>query len=537
MSAAMGHVLHRICPICDVEVPASHVGTKCPTCGTKLVEIRAAHDELIGTVIDERFEIRDMLGKGGMGSVYRAWQRSVGREVAVKLMDRNYSSEPMSVRRFLREARLASQLSQPNTVSVFDFGQADDGRLFIAMELCRGRTLHAVLNAEGRFPPERVVRIATQICDALEAAHGLGIVHRDLKLENVMVLDHPPGRDLVKVLDFGLAKNVREPGSHATESGIVVGTPRYMAPEAAMTGKSGPPADLYALGVMIGELASGKPLWEGDSLPHLVAQKLDPKRAAAIVPEPLRAVVSALIDPEPERRPTAPEARSLMSSSAHEPDAAATVVDATESVGRETIQLRPKRGAAEVATPAATPHVAANTPVHVAQQPQAAAQTPSMSELAIAPPRRRWPFVLILVGAAAAGAGVVAVVTRSGGGAPAAVGKDAGATPVPSTPDPMPVAPAVDAQVALAPQLVVVHVVTWPDRASVVDPDGASHIAPFDLQLAPGKAVKLKTTHTGFRPKLTTVVPEGEHMVVKVLLDAVEQRNARGGPDSIEPPF
>jgi eukaryotic-like serine/threonine-protein kinase len=167
----------------------------------------------------------------------------------------------MGVRRFLREARLASQLSQPNTVSVFDFGQADDGRLFIAMELIRGRTLYEVLQAEGKFSVERTKRIGVQICDALEAAHKLGIVHRDMKLENVIVLDDPPGRDLLKVLDFGLAKNIRDPGSRATESGIVVGTPRYMSPEAAMSGTSLPAGDIYALGVILGELVTGKPLW------------------------------------------------------------------------------------------------------------------------------------------------------------------------------------------------------------------------------------------------------------------------------------
>src|SRR6185369_2985587 len=112
------HVLHRICPSCDSEVAEELAN--CPKCGAKLVQIRAEADDVIGTVIDGRFEIRDKLGQGGMGVVYRAWQRSVGREVAVKLIDRAFSREAMGVRRFLREARLASQLSQPNTVSVFD---------------------------------------------------------------------------------------------------------------------------------------------------------------------------------------------------------------------------------------------------------------------------------------------------------------------------------------------------------------------------------------------------------------------------------
>ena len=182
---------HKICPSCDLEITDGSGGSTCPTCGAKLVEIRDEADTMIGVVIDERFEIRDKLGQGGMGTVYRAWQRSVGREVAVKLIDRAYSSDPMSVRRFLREAKLASQLSQPNTVSVFDFGQAADGRLFIAMELIRGRTLHEVVELEGTFSLERVVRVAVQICDALEAAHGAGMVHRGLTSDSVFLVDRP----------------------------------------------------------------------------------------------------------------------------------------------------------------------------------------------------------------------------------------------------------------------------------------------------------------------------------------------------------
>src|SRR3954463_5247288 len=151
-------------------------------------------DDLIGSVICDRFEIVDKLGQGGMGSVYRAFQRSVKREVAIKVINASFSRDPDAVRRFEREAQLASQLSHPNTVSVFDFGQTEDGRLFIAMELIKGRTLLELLEQERRFSTERAVRIGSQICDALEAAHTLGIIHRDLKLDNVIVLEHPPGR-------------------------------------------------------------------------------------------------------------------------------------------------------------------------------------------------------------------------------------------------------------------------------------------------------------------------------------------------------
>jgi serine/threonine-protein kinase len=274
----------------------------------------ANEDPLVGQTIDGRFEVRARLGQGGMGTVYRAWQRSVAREVAIKLMDVGFSRDPTAVRRFEREAQLASKLAQPNTVSVFDFGQAADGRLFIAMELIRGRTLYKVLTAEGTFSVSRAARIGVQICDALEAAHKLGIVHRDLKLENVMVLDDPPGRDLVKVLDFGLAKQLADFDPKGTGAGIVVGTPRYMAPEIAVGGKMSPAADLYALGVLLAEIVTGRPLWDRDTLAELLVHKMKPHEALDGIPPGMRALVAALLDPKPELRPNAPDTRAHLAS-------------------------------------------------------------------------------------------------------------------------------------------------------------------------------------------------------------------------------
>jgi len=267
-------------------------------------------DELIGHVIGDRFEIRERIGKGGMGAVYRAWQRSVKREVAIKVIAASQARDAGAVKRFEREARLASQLSQPNIVSVFDFGRTEDGQLFIAMELIRGRNLFEMLAADGIFELERVVRIGTQVCDALEAAHGLGIVHRDLKHENVIVLDQPVGRDLVKVLDFGLARLVGEESSSDRTSGAI-GTPRFLAPE-VMTEPSQPASDVYALGVMLAELVIGEPLWDTDDVHALMPLKLEPATALARVPHPFSNTIGALIDPEPDRRPSAAQARALL---------------------------------------------------------------------------------------------------------------------------------------------------------------------------------------------------------------------------------
>ena len=265
-------------------------------------------DDLIGAVIAERFEVLAKIGEGGMGTVYRALQRSVDREVAIKVIKPQLSRDAKVLKRFQREAKLASKLSQPNTVSVIDHGRTPDGRLYLAMELIEGRTLLEVQSDDGKLPVDRVVRIGSQLCDALEAAHELGIVHRDLKPENVIVLDRPPGRDLLKVLDFGLAKLFSEVSS---TSGVV-GTPRYMAPEVATRGEASPANDVYAVGVILAELALGRPLYTSNSLGELVLLKMRPDPDVAQLPQPLRRAIGAMLVPDPARRATAAQARTLL---------------------------------------------------------------------------------------------------------------------------------------------------------------------------------------------------------------------------------
>ncbi|HVV88598.1 MAG TPA: protein kinase [Kofleriaceae bacterium] len=413
MTTAASSDVHWICPSCDAEPAALPTDGLCPNCNSRLIEVRSRAEDLTGVVVDGRFEIRGLLGQGGMGAVYRAWQRSIGREVAIKLIDERHGRDPMAVRRFLREARLASQLSQPNTVSVLDFGQSTDGRLFIAMELVRGRTLSEVLATEGPFSPSRAAWIGVQLCDALDAAHRLQIVHRDLKPANVVLLDDPPGRDLIKVLDFGLAKSLAESETKATDTGLVVGTPRYMSPEVILGERPTAQSDLYAVGVILGELATGKLMWDATSFPALAGQKLQGSPVIHELPLGLRGVVARLIDPDIARRPaSASEARALLrpvvtdvESSAPVPALSTSQVDDAISQPRGALTPGPGLGPRSTVPPIdpTLPQVAATTAPGTAA---AARRISGAGEAAATPPAAKVSPSSVLAAAARAGDGV-----------------------------------------------------------------------------------------------------------------------------------
>jgi hypothetical protein len=296
------------CPTCDRSFAGGVV--HCPDDGTQLIGV-VDSDPLLGRTIDDRFVVRARLGQGGMGVVYRAWQSSVGREVAIKVIRPRPGHDTATAKRFLREAKLASALSHPATVGVIDFGQSSDGLLYLVMELLRGQTLADLLRQRGRLESHRAVRIATQICDALEAAHRLGIIHRDLKPANVMVLAEPPGRDLVKVLDFGLAKVVDDDASTVTQSGRMVGTPSHLSPEVVLGEPATPRSDLYAVGVLLYEMLDGRLPFAADNVNLMVTMHAyePPPPLGVHVPRPLARLVARLLAKRPESRPSATELR------------------------------------------------------------------------------------------------------------------------------------------------------------------------------------------------------------------------------------
>jgi serine/threonine protein kinase len=276
-------------------------------------------------IIAGRFRTECEIGKGGMGTVYRATHLGLERPVAVKIIKPEFAADRDVTERFMREARTMARLRHPHAAMIFDAGNLPDGRHFIVMEFVEGTTLSEALTREGRFTPERAVRIASDICDVLLEAHKLGIIHRDLKPSNIMLNERG-----ICVLDFGVAKvlatSADSTSTHATTgSGAIVGTPRYMSPEQCLGQRVGVRSDLYSLGVLLYEMLAGRPPFI-DLLPSAVLVKQATAQPPPLpglrrdVPRPLAAAIHKMLAKRPEDRPAnASAARSLLERSLTRP--------------------------------------------------------------------------------------------------------------------------------------------------------------------------------------------------------------------------
>jgi serine/threonine-protein kinase len=286
---------------------------------------KTAGDPLVGQVVGGRYRVLRQLGEGGMGNVYRAVQDAIEKKVALKVLKAEYSSSPDMVVRFHREAVSACRIKHPNVVDVFDLGQLDDGRFYLAMELLEGRDLSQVLAASGPMTAERAVPIVLQICRALNAAHQSGIVHRDLKPENVFLHRTSDGDEIVKIVDFGIAHLLaQEPersrtvptlerapdGSRKlTSVGMIFGTPEYMAPEQATGGRIDHRADIYAIGVILYKMLTGHAPFSGQSFLDVLAKQVgeEPPRMSKMnpaldIPKELEQVVMRSLAKKPDDR-------------------------------------------------------------------------------------------------------------------------------------------------------------------------------------------------------------------------------------------
>ena len=276
----------KICPVCSRQYPDDI--RFCQDDGTTL-RAAAPATSLVGQVVADRYHVIKKLGEGGMGQVYLAEHVKMGRRSAIKVMSPAMVHDPDAVARFNREAANASRITHPNVCAVYDFGETPDGLIYLAMEFVEGEPLTAVIEREGALPLARATAIFKQTADALQAAHDLGIVHRDLKPDNIMVARTRDGADLVKVVDFGIAKAVGgdEAGQKVTKTGLVVGTPEFMSPEQLSGDKVDGRSDLYSLALVYFRMLTGELPFQADSVQETMIKRLtdEPAKLAEVRPD------------------------------------------------------------------------------------------------------------------------------------------------------------------------------------------------------------------------------------------------------------
>ncbi|HWH51240.1 MAG TPA: serine/threonine-protein kinase [Gemmatimonadaceae bacterium] len=291
----------KVCPQCGVVYPAS--ARFCETDGSAL-RLPEQGSDLVGSVVADRYHVIAKLGEGGMGQVYLAEHVKMGRKSALKVMRPSLVKDVDAITRFNREAANASRISHPNVAAVYDFGETPDGLIYLAMELVDGRPLSALLAEKHCLTPARAAEIVRQTADALAAAHDLGIVHRDLKPDNIMLARGRDGADLVKVVDFGIAKVADSDAQKVTKTGSIIGTPEYMSPEQLAGDPLDARSDVYALGLVAFAMLTGTLPFPSDSAQEALIMRLTerPRTLAMAQPgAPWPAAVQTALDGALER--------------------------------------------------------------------------------------------------------------------------------------------------------------------------------------------------------------------------------------------
>ena len=328
-------------------------------------------EKWLGRTIAGRYQVRRIVGQGGMGAVFEATQQPLGRRVALKVVRRALADDELAVRRFVQEARAVAHLQHPNIVVLHDFGAEPDGALFLAMEFLDGESLRARLRARGRLPWRETLPIVLDVARALEAAHGRGIIHRDLKPDNVVLTTMGARGDFAKVVDFGVAKLVEHAaGEKLTGTGMAVGTPGYIAPEQVNGVGDDPRSDLYALGVLWFEMLTGREPFAAATpmavvIKHLHEPAPSPSAFApdAGIPAPIEAIVLRLLAKDPADRPASatallheierlPSAPSVPSATPSTPTMPATRIEVPTPASLATSTATP---ATALVAPAASP--------------------------------------------------------------------------------------------------------------------------------------------------------------------------------------
>jgi serine/threonine-protein kinase len=333
-----------------------------------------------GYVVGE-YRVGQVLGRGGMGVVYSGVQPVIEKRVAIKVLHSDLSADPSLVRRFLDEARAVNRIRHPNIIDIFSFGQLADSRQYFVMEYLEGRTLADRLHA-GDLPLTDYRPLLAQICDALDAAHSENIIHRDLKPENIWIVEPRRGRPFAKLLDFGIAKLMATGHDSTTRTGMVMGTPQYMSPEQCHGRAVDHRTDIYAMGVILYQIWTGRAPFAGETFAELLTKQLtttaERPSTLATVPAELDDLIMRCLEKDPARRPQT--ARELGESLAK--------ILADRPVSAPTALLEPR-----AAKPSATTTLRGSA--H------------GFERVSGHEPHRRWPW-LAVAAAAAAGAALLA---------------------------------------------------------------------------------------------------------------------------------
>jgi eukaryotic-like serine/threonine-protein kinase len=290
----------RKCPLCNLRYP--NISTLCFVDGAELVPLE---DPRVKSTLAGRYVIEDVVGEGGMATVYKARHKLTDRPCAVKVMNPMMARDNVVRERFRREAKAAQILAHPNIIEIFDQGDTEDDTSYLAMELLEGEDL-GYLISRGALPVGRALTIMVQMARALARAHDFGVLHRDLKPENIFICIGPGGEDVVKLLDFGIARSLQD--SRLTGTGEMFGTPQYMAPERITSIDTGPSADLYALGILYFEMLTGRLPFDAPDIPSFLFKHLQEKppklrTLAPEVPEALEDLVDRMLAKDPASRP------------------------------------------------------------------------------------------------------------------------------------------------------------------------------------------------------------------------------------------
>ncbi len=510
----------RSCPTCRRDLgPDARV---CPHDGTPLA---APPNPLIGAQVAGRYRVVKRVGEGGMGEVYLALHEAIEKKVAIKVLKAEYSRKADVAARFLQEARSSSRVKHPSVVDVFDFGQLEDGRFFLVLEFLEGHDLAAEVVRRGRLPVSRVVELMLQVAGALAAAHESGVVHRDMKPENIFLEG-----ERAKIVDFGIAK-VRELGEAAfvdaptelgaappsrklTKAGTVFGTPEYMAPEQASGKDVDGRADVYACGCILYELLCGKVPFQGDSVVHTltlhITEPVPPLRSVAPwidLSPALEALVARALEKDPARRFAS--MRELGEALAATPEGREAPSRSLFAARGGTVPIDPHAGASVKPIPL----------VAVRSRTSAGVRAETVAEIA---PRRRSGKALGVVAVLVAGAAVAVYVgmtaRRDGATAPPA---PLVSPPVRHEPPPPPAPSSVVASAAPPPvapaQTVKLRVVTEPEGA-VVKKGGfqVCDASPCDVLAQPHEAAEITAEKGELRGALKVLAQQDQTLTLKL---------------------